>query len=139
MIPGVRPYRAADRQEALEHIPSNILNSREVIVADAGPHAGYLTWLDAANGSLPVLCDIWTPDHRQLFYRLIALAAVQAIDRGYKRAWFPIVDRKVLALIERDFDVTVEVEAIDTETGKPSRWRIEVGLADALEQLQAVI
>lgn len=143
MVAGVRYYNTLDRQVALAHIPQRILDGRDskLTVANAGPQAGWARWIDSDNGSLPVLAEIWVPQptDRKLFYRLIAFTAEWAIERGYKRAWFPIVDLRVLEMVERTFNVVVRIEAIDTKTGKPSRWSIEVDLADALEQLQAVI
>ena len=143
MVTGARHYNASDRQVALAHIPQKILDNRDskLTVANTGPQAGWVRWIDPDNGSLPILAEIWVPQptNRKLFYRLIAFTAEWAIERGYKHAWFPITDIRVLTMVKRDFNVTVQVEAIDTATSKPSRWRIEVGLADALEQLQAVI
>ena len=142
-IQGVRPYVSSDRASAIEEgIPTRILDGRgaELTVATGGPKDGYATWIVLDNGSPPILGGIWVPApvSRKHFYRLIALGVQSLVDRGYQVGWFYIRDKRVLTMVQKDFDVTVIVEGID-EDGEPDSWFVEVDLPDALEQLQAKI
>ncbi len=137
-IPGVRDATPADYDTLIaKGLDSRFLDSGELqVVVANNADAGYATFLARGDGILPMLGEIKTrTPNRRLFYRLIARAVDVLIAAGNERGDFDVKDPRLVALIERDFDVVVQWIGHNVKTGKAGYAHIEVDLLDARRQL----
>ena len=140
MISSIRPYEPADRAAALALLDTRALDddAHRILVSD--DVKGLALWVRPQAGDLAYLGPIITTTlDRRLFYELVRACALDAIDVGFKRAYFVMNDARLVARIRRDFTVTVTVYARNGKMQEPTSWRIEVDLEDALAQLEAVL
>ncbi len=133
----VRKYRPADRKMVLtllQHKQAIDASHARIFVSADG--TGVARWVHPASGDIAYLGPILTvvPD-RRLFYDLILACCDDAIAAGFAVAEFHLRDRRLMLMVKRDFNVTIEVFGRNGATQKPTSWRVEVDLLDAQAQL----
>ena len=135
----VRRYTPEDRAAVLALLGTarpTVEPNHHVHVSPDG--AGAAVWIQPAAGELAYLGPVVTnPPNRQLFYELVHACVSEIISEGFQRGYLIVRDHTILRLIQRDFDVTSQVYGRNGATQEPTSWRIEVDLADALQQLDA--
>ena len=141
----IRPFRDQDRGPVLALLggdprtldsPSNRIH----VAQEGGVVVGAVVWTqpDAGEEAQLGIVTVSLPGRRHLFYQLVRACAVDALARGFQRARFDVLDRALLALLERDFTITAQPLGWNPQTHEPVEWRVAVDLADALKQLAKV-
>lgn len=142
----IRPFREEDRAQALAFLEdARAIDSPghrvHVAEGEAGAVKGVALWVkpDAGEEGYLGLVAVGAPGRWDLFYRLVAAAAQDALDQGFRRGFFVVPNKGLLARIQRDFDVEPQPSGRDPVTGEPAQWRIHVDLEDALRQLERAV
>lgn len=115
-------------------------NHRVHVAKDGGQVIGAVLWLrpDAIGETMlgAVTLSPGSEGNRPLFYKLIAACIQDAVDEGFQKGYATIRDAGMVALLDRDFDITVTESAWEPNTRTAVQWEIHVDLADVLAQLQ---
>ena len=140
----IRPFRDQDRGPLLTFLgdargidsPSHRLHVAE----EGGAIVGAAVWTQPDAGEEPLLGTVIAPPGRwDLFYGLVKAAAQDALARGFKRARFTLLDRRLLVKLRRDFSIAPVVLGRDPRTGRAVSWEVLVELPDAIRQLDQVL
>lgn len=139
----IRRATAADRSALLERLgDARAIDqaTHRVHVAASGAEEGVAIWMEPGPGGDPYLGSVKAPaGDRKLFYQLVRACAQDALDQGYRRAFFTVRDHRLISRIQRDFDVDPVAIGWDADSGDPVEWEVHVDLDDALGQLRRVI
>ncbi len=100
------------------------------------PDAGDEAYLGAVNVAM---VQGSFAQRRRAFYELIRAAVQDIIADGFTRGFFSLFDERLLAQVDRDFNINSLPSARHPTTGQPVQWDIHVNLADALDQLNTII
>lgn len=130
----VRPIRDTDHAAALALLKNGVGHrGNRIFVSDDGK--GAVIWRKPLHGIALLGAVATARPNRRLFYELIRACCQDAISTGLERAEFTVHDRRIVSLIERDFNAVGVVEGRNGDTQEPASWRFEVDLKDALRQL----
>ncbi len=140
----MRPIDPAEKDAAVL-----VLGGREaldtpenrILVHTDGPAAGVAVWQLPSAGALPQMGAVVVPRGAPAtrMFALAAACAQQMIDAGFPRGRFRILDATLLRLLTSTFKIAPVVEGIDTRTGAPASWTVDVDLADAIAQVKAAL
>jgi hypothetical protein len=149
----IRPYRKQDRAAVLALVQDaraiDSPSARVQVADDRGVVAAAL-WVRPDAGNDPYLASVLLPadggaappepkgptERWRQAYQLVAACAEEALAEGFTRGHLVLVSEALVRHVQRDFTFPIEPAGWHPETGEPALWRIDVDLADALEQLR---
>jgi hypothetical protein len=140
----VRPYRASDRERALELLGDTRAldspSSRVHVLEDEGVVSGaaVLVLPDAGDEAYLGTISLASPGDLSATYALAAACALEALDAGFRRGRFTLLDHRLLDLLRRDFTIDARPSGWDPVTAATHQWDVTVDLEDALAQLERV-
>ncbi len=137
----VRRYAPADRDWVAELIGGTAAidaKGNRIEVAEDGADKALAVWHSPEDGDVAILGPVLLvgPERRDLFYAAILAACEAALAEGYARASFYLLDRRMVTLIRRDFNVFPTPVGRNVKTGQPGHWELTVDLADAATKLR---
>ena len=150
----IRRYAESDRKQAVGLLgdaravdsPNHRLRVAEAAGADGRPSgrlAGVALWVrpdageEAYLGAVIVAPEITATNARwSTLYQLLLSCARDAIQEGFTRAYFTILDAHLLARGRRDFTIEPQPSGWAPNTRRAVQWDVHVDLQDAIAQLE---
>jgi len=144
--PAVRPYGSDDLVSVAGLVGDERAVEQERHRAHVAAHdarAGVAVWIETSDrqGVLSLVATdprlVSANNARRLFYELALACARDALGRGVERGRFTLRDARVVAMVEKDFNVVARGVGRNPRTGVEVGWEVVVDVATVVRQLEA--